>query len=100
MSYSIIVSEIAQSDIEDATDYYEVRKQGLGRVFLLSVKDTFRLIGTNPLMYVKIYMEICRALTKKFPYAIFYKIDNSEKEVTIFRVLSTYRNPHLRKKTD
>ena len=99
MCYSIIVSEIAQINIDDTTEYYEVKRQGLGRLFLLSVKDTFSLIAKNPLMYVKIYKEIRRALTKKFPYAIFYRIDKKAKEVTIYRILSTYRNPNLWKQS-
>lgn len=99
MSFSIVVSEFAQMDIDDATKYYEVKRQGLGRLFLLSVKDTFSLIAQNPLMYVKIYKEIRRALTKKFPYAIFYRIDKKAKEVTIYRILSSYRNPNLWKQS-
>ena len=99
MSYNIVISEIAQMDIEDATGYYEVRRKGLSRLFLLSIKDTFLLISRNPLMYAKIYKEIRRAVTKKFPYAIFYKINNQDKEVVIYRILSTYRNPTLWKQS-
>lgn len=98
MSYSITISEIANSDIADATEYYEVSKQGLGRIFLLSLKDTFKMLAKNPFMYVHIYKQIRRALIKKFPYAVFYQIDEKEKEVTIYFVMSTYRDPDLWKK--
>lgn len=94
MKYEITVSEIAQFDIEEATDYYEIRRKGLGQLFLLSIKDTFKILSHNPFTYIKIYKEFRRALTKKFPYALFYKIDETKKEVIILRVLSTYREPN------
>ncbi len=78
----LLITEIAKSDIEDATEYYEVRKQGLAGIFLLSLKDTFKMLAKNPFMYVPVYKQIRRALTKKFPYAVFYRIDEKEKEVT------------------
>ena len=94
MKYSISVSEIAQFDIEDASEYYEIKRQGLSRLFLMSIKDTFKVLATNPFAYVKIYKEFRRALLKKFPYALFYKIDDENKEVIIYRVLCTYREPN------
>ncbi len=95
MSYNIIVSERAGYDIQEIADYYEIKQQGLSRLFLLSLKDTFRLLSLNPFIYIKVYKEIRRALTKKFPYALFYKIDEKDKEVTIFAILSSHRNPDL-----
>ena len=69
------MSEIAQIDIDNTTGYYEIKRQGLWKLFLLSIKYTFRMIAQNPFTYVKIY-----------------------KEVTIYRILSTYRNPNLWKR--
>lgn len=93
MAYRLIVSELAQWDIADATDYYEVKQQGLGKIFLISLKDTFRLIALNPFMYMRVYKVIRRALLKKFPYGVFYKIDSEKQEIIVYRVLSTFRDP-------
>ncbi len=98
MKYKIIVSEIAQLDIANAAGYYEVKRKGLGRLFLLSVKHTFKLLARNPFGYMKIYKAVRRALTEKFPYAIFYKIDVEQKEVTVYSVQNTYQHPDCWKK--
>jgi plasmid stabilization system protein ParE len=95
MSYDVIVSELAGYDIQEITDYYEIKQKGLGKLFLLSLKDTFRLLSLNPFIYVKVYKEIRRALTRKFPYAIFDKVDDNIKEVTIYTIVSSHRNPDL-----
>ncbi len=98
MSYKIIITELAQSDIEEAIGYYEVKRKGLGSIFLLSIKDTFKLLSTNPLLYVRVYSELRRALTKKFPYALLYDINEPAKTVTIFAVTSTFRDSKVWKK--
>ena len=95
MSYNVIVSEIARVDIEDAVEWYSAKQKGLGQKFLYSVKDCLKLLVVNPLAFSKIYTEIRRVLTKKFPYALFYKIDRQEKLVTVYAVLHTSRNPEL-----
>lgn len=93
MSYNVIVSEIAKLDMANAAEYYEVKSKGLGKVFLLSAKHTFKMLARNPFIYVKIYKEVRRALTAKFPYAVYYQINESKKLVTVYSVRSTYRHP-------
>ncbi len=62
MSYNIIVSERAGYDIQEIADYYEIKQQGgLSKLFLSSLKDTFRLLSLNPFIYIKVYKEIRRA---------------------------------------
>jgi len=95
MSYNVIVSEIARMDIEDATEWYATKQKGLGQKFLYSIKDCLKLLVINPLAYSKVYQEIRRVLARKFPYALFYKIDKQEKLVTVYAVLHTSRNPEL-----
>ena len=95
MSYNIIVTEAAGFDIEDAIEWYVAKKKGLGQNFLYSIKDCFKLLVINPFAYVKVYKEIRRILTKKFSYAVFYKIDKKRKLVTVYAVLHTSRNSEL-----
>lgn len=98
MSYKVIVSELASYDIQEATAYYEIKQKGLGKLFLLSLKDTFKLLAKSPFIYMKVYGEIRRALTGKFPYAVYYKINEDDREVSIFTVISSYRNPETWKR--
>ncbi|NER06957.1 MAG: type II toxin-antitoxin system RelE/ParE family toxin [Okeania sp. SIO3C4] len=93
MSYKVTVSEVAKLDMADAAEYYEVKSKGLGKVFLLSAKHTFKMLARNPFIYVKVYKEVRRALTAKFPYAVYYQINESEKLVTVYSVRSTYQHP-------
>ncbi len=79
MSYNLFVTQEAELDIVEISQWYEQQKQGLSKEFLLSIKEVFELLIKNPFIFVKVYKEIHRALTKKFPYQLFYKIDNNKK---------------------
>ena len=84
MKYKLVVSEDAKNDIEDAMDYYEDQQKGLGKRYLLSVKAATKLIIQNPFGFAKIFMEIRRVNTKKFPYSLFYSVEEEQKEVVVF----------------
>jgi len=98
MSYSIIVSESADLHIKESLRWYEIQKKGLGRLFLLSIKDCLRILVNNPLTCAVVYLEIRRILTKKFQHALFYYIDSDKKQVIIIAVLHTSQNPEIWKR--
>ncbi len=73
MKYKLVVTEDAELDIEDATDWYENEQKGLGRIYLNSVTNCFKAILRNPLAFVIIFHKIRKANTKKFPYSVFIR---------------------------
>ena len=72
MSYSLIVRHAAELDIQDAYQYYEKQKAGLGSEFVRAVDTCFSKIGRNPKAYAVVRNQVRRALIRKFPYGIFY----------------------------
>ncbi len=44
MPYNIVVTERAERHIKDSIKWNEIRKKGLGKFLMLSIKDCFRLI--------------------------------------------------------
>ena len=97
MNYQIIVRPEAESDLNKAFQWYEVQSPGLGLEFLRCVDDSFDVIQQNPLLYQKIYKDIRRSLTHRFPYGIFYIID--ETKIIVLAVLHAKRDPgHLKER--
>lgn len=82
MSYSLLLRPEAELDIQDAYQFYEERSQGLGSEFVRSIDACFSKIGRNPMAYPTVHRQIRRALIRKFPYGIFYFLDD-EKIVVI-----------------
>ena len=60
-----------------------------------SLKDSLKLILLNPFAYAQIHLEIRRILTKKFNHALFYHINEDEKQIVIIAVLHTSQNPEI-----
>ncbi len=91
--YALIIDIEAYQDIATAKEWYESQQVGLGNRFVLGFDAAIQLLKTNPHIYQKAYEEYRRVLIKKFPYAIFYAIDEIEKEVEIIAVFHTNQNP-------
>jgi plasmid stabilization system protein ParE len=99
MKYDIIVSNDAETDILEIIDWYEAQKEDLGDQFLLSFDEVISFLEKNPYLYQKIRKEIRRAIVQKYPYAVFYKIYEQAKEVSIIAVIHQARsNEYIEKR--
>jgi ParE toxin of type II toxin-antitoxin system, parDE len=75
----------AQDDLLSEARFYERQGAGLGEYFLNALySDIDSLL---------IYAGIHRALSKRFPYAIFYLFDRDTELVQVYRVLDLRREP-------
>lgn len=92
MKYKLVVTNSAEQDIERAMDYYENKQKDLGKKYIFSIKSCLRLVIKNPFAFAKIFMEIRKANTKKFPYSLFYSINEVDKIIILFAVIHNSRN--------
>lgn len=88
-----MVGQEAQIDLEEAIDWYENHKKDLGIEFLLEFYVHSNFLGENPKIFQKIYSRFRRMVMRKFPYAIFYSIEEENKEIFIAAIWNTKRNP-------
>jgi len=93
--YKIFIDRDALHDIQLATDWYNERIIGLGSRFQKQVITQINSLKTNPLLYSRRYAEIHCMLIKKFPFFVHFKIDEKAKQVEIFAVFHTSRNPEI-----
>jgi plasmid stabilization system protein ParE len=85
MSYSIILKKRAKEDIQGAFDWYEHELPGLGDRFLLALDDAFDRIKNAPLTPRLLRLELRTTLLKKFPYAVFYRVE--DERIYVFGVI-------------
>jgi len=81
----------ALRDLEDGRDFYERQAPGIGVYFqncLFNDIDTLALYGGIH----RIVFGFHRLLSKRFPYAIYYRIDGQDLAV-VYRVLDCRRKP-------
>ena len=70
----LLVRAGAAGDIEEAYGRYQRQRAGLGEEFLVAVDAILCDIVTHPTTYPVIHREAKRALLRRFPYAIFYRV--------------------------
>ncbi len=91
--------DLAQGDLIDGYHFYESQETGLGNYFLdtlYSDIDSLRFFGG---IHRKAYKNLHRALSKRFPFAIYYTLESET--VRVRSVVDCRRNPswvrqHLR----
>ena len=93
MTLRITADPEAESEIGEAAGWYEDRLTGLGLEFLAAVERAFSLIAENPERFPvwKQGHAFRRCLLKRFPYMVFYEIE--EDRVVVWAVAHVRRKP-------
>lgn len=87
------VDSAATRDIEEAAVWYEEQRAGLGIEFVLEIDATMQRIEDTPEAFPIIYEGFRRALSRRFPYAIYFRFDGES--VRIFAVLDQRRSDEV-----
>lgn len=96
MTRKLIIRALAESELSEAFDWYEERVPGLGSDFLLHVDAALQSIRRSPEKFPVIYKGLRRALTRRFPYQIFFIVE--EHRIIVVAVLHASRHPNHWKK--
>ena len=78
---ALVIRPLAEADIDEAFAWYERRSASLGVDFLRAVDASFVAILATPLSYPQVYRLVRRVLLRRFPYAMFYLIDDDRLEI-------------------
>ena len=87
----MIIRPEAEADLVNARDWYERQRGGLGAEFLLCVEEVLERIGRTPEMHAVVYEGVRRALTRRFPYVVYYRMEGNE--VVVLGIFHTSRDP-------
>ena len=88
----MIIRPEAEADLAHARSWYEQQRAGLGAEFLLCVEEVLERIARTPEIYRVVYHDVRRALTRRFPYAVYYRL--ADNAVVVLGILHTRRDPH------
>ena len=91
MKYRLPLRRLAKVDVRAAARWYELQRPGLGREFIAEVDAALNRVAENPLRYQGLHRDARRAIVRRFPYAVFYRIEASP--VVIFCVSHLHRGP-------
>ena len=89
--YKLIVRPLAEEDLKQAMEWYNLQLEGLGSKFIHHVDKKLVEIALNPLQYQIRYKNIRTILLDKFPYNVHFTI--SDKTIIVHSFYYTSRNP-------
>jgi plasmid stabilization system protein ParE len=94
----LVVRPEADAEITDAFDWYEDQVPGLGSDFLLCLDAVFSSVLRSPQQYPRVHKIVRRALTRRFPYEVFFIEDKDL--IVILSVFHAKRDPkHWQERT-
>lgn len=74
MSYEVQVRRAAELDIAEAQVWYATQQSGLGAEFRSEVSQVIDRLAATPLIYQLVHRDIRRAIVRRFPYLVWYRI--------------------------
>lgn len=93
MSLPVVLRDEARDELDEAFDYYEGQRTGLGVDFVTRVQEVFDRISANPRLHAVAHADIRKAVVTRFPYCVFYREDGTRVEV--IAVFHSKRDPSI-----
>lgn len=90
--YKIVADPRVAIDLKEARDFLNSKRKGYGKKFLKEYRAFLTTMQTNPLFQIR-YNEIHCLPLKTFKYMVHFTVDEEDKIIHIYAVLSTYQNP-------
>jgi plasmid stabilization system protein ParE len=91
VSLPILLRPEAATEISEAWEWYEARRAGLGAEFVTCVEAAIARAARLPEENPPTYGEVRRALLRRFPYAVFYQVENGA--LLVLAVAHARRSP-------
>ncbi len=93
MSLPVVFRRLARTEFDDAADWYEQRRAGLGAAFPAAVQQVPDQIAAQPNFYAQVYQDVCEAMVFGFPYYIYYREEPGQ--IVILSVFHSARDPSI-----
>ncbi len=91
MKHELIIRPEAEVELAEAFDWYEEQVRGLGSEFLIAVDAAVHALARNPLQFAEIHKGVRRSLLRRFPYGVFYFLD--DERIIVIAFFHVKRNP-------
>lgn len=98
MTLEVRLRPEAELDLADAAFWYETQQSGLGRQFLGEALAVFSTLAESPQLYPVVHRNARRALLRRFPFGVYYRIETAA--IVVVAVMHGSRNPNRWKRRE
>lgn len=92
MVYNLLVSPRAQHEVEKAIDSYAPNYSDISNKFIIQLQSAYNTLQTNPFFNIR-YKNIRSLKLKKYPYSLYFVVDEVRKTVLILSCFHNKRSP-------
>lgn len=89
----IVFRHQARRELDDAGDWYEQERIGLGLEFFAEIERLLHSITGNPEQFPVLYRGTRKAVARRFPYCVYFRERNQR--IVVVAVFHSARNPAL-----
>lgn len=93
MNYALVFRPEVREELTEAHRWYENQQLGLGDEFLDCVDEMLNRICRMPESYPVVHRDVRRAVIRRFPYAVYYRIVSSR--VIVIAIFHGRRDPRF-----
>jgi plasmid stabilization system protein ParE len=93
VSLPLIFRPEARAEFDEAYDWYEGQRPGLGELFAEQVQKVLERVEAMPKLHAKVLGEVRKAVVVRFPYCVYYREEPSC--VRVLSVFHTSRDPRI-----
>ncbi len=91
MSLPIRFLPQARVEYDEAADWYDRQRPGLGVDFVAKIREVLSRIAANPRRHAAVYGPVRKVAVKRFPYIVLYR--DEPDEIIVISVFHTSRDP-------
>ncbi|TAL20924.1 MAG: type II toxin-antitoxin system RelE/ParE family toxin [Nitrospirae bacterium] len=81
----------ARREFNEAGDWYEQERTGLGLEFLAEIERLIQRIADNPKQFPILYRDVRKAVVRRFPYCVYFR--ERDQHIVVLAVFHSARNP-------
>lgn len=93
MNDTVVFRRAARDDVAQAFHWYERQRPGLGSRFEQALDRTLQAVCTFPEAFPIVHRDVRRALLRRFPYGVFYRVRDGA--IHVVAVMHGRRDPAL-----
>src|SRR5262249_3661795 len=93
MSLPVRLRRAAQSEYDEAADWYESRRAGLGVRFVAALQQIIQAIADQPDRYPEVWPGVREAPVSGWPYCVYYQVHDDH--VMVIAVFHSARDPSV-----
>lgn len=93
MSRPIVLRRAARAEFDEAADWYDRQRPGLGSEFVARVEEALGRIAVDPELHAPTYRDVRRIMVARFPYSILYLAEPTQ--VLVIAVFHGRRDPSV-----